>query len=336
MRLDTANRSFGALVIFCLLLGMYVFCGAVGCVLVPLIVSRVSQHGVDGLANGTHNLLPAVLFVVLVGAGAVLGVRSLWRQIAASRALAERVDSLALALPGELAQTATETGLSGRVVLVDCPESFSFAYGALEPRVAVSLGLLQGVSANELRAVLEHERYHVRNLDPLKVLVVRALPATFFFLPALRALRARYVAGRELAADRRAVRACGRKPLVGALMKVVRGPAWNELEVAAAIGGSELLDLRVAQLESGQEPRLAALTATDAALSVFGALAFAAIFVASILGFGGASAVSGATGTGTSVSDILGSSMCVLPFAVGGLLMYRWIAWRAREDLTRP
>ncbi len=334
MRLDTANRSFATLAISSLLLGVYVFCCAAGCVLVPLIVSRVSHHGIGGLADGSHNLLAAVVFVVLVGVGAVLGARSLWRQITASRVLALRVDSLALALPGELERAAETAGLSGRVVLVDCPESFSFAYGALTPRVAVSRGLFEGFAANELQAVLEHERYHVHNLDPLKVLVVRALPTTFFFVPALGALRTRYVAARELAADRRAVQTCGRKPLVAALMKVVRGPAWSE--VAPAIGGSELLDLRVSQLETGNEPRLSGLTRTDAVLSVLGGLVFAGVFVASIVGFGGPSSVSRVSGTGLSLGDVLSSVMCVVPFAVGGLVLYRWIAWRAREPLTRP
>ena len=32
-------------------------------------------------------------------------------------------------------------------------------------------------------AVLEHERYHVRNLDPLKVMLARGVPAMFFYLP---------------------------------------------------------------------------------------------------------------------------------------------------------
>jgi Zn-dependent protease with chaperone function len=334
MRLDSANRNFAALVISSLLLGVYVLCGAVGCVLIPLIVSRVSDHGVSGLVDGSRNLLPALAFVVLVGGGVVLGARSLWRQIAASRVLARRVRSLALELPGELAQAATAAGLEGRVVLVDCAEWFSFAYGALTPQVAVSRGLLEGVCSEELQAVLEHERYHVRNLDPLKVLIVRALPATFFFLPALGALETRYVAGRELAADRRAVQACGREPLVSALLKVVRGPAWSELEVAAAIGGPELLDLRVAQLESGREPRMAALEPVVVALSALGALVFAGAFVASIVNFGGPSAVSQATGTGMSLGDVLGGVMCVVPFAVGALVVYRWIAWRARAPLT--
>ena len=334
MRLDSANRSFAALVISSLLLGVYVLCGALGCVLVPLIVSRVAHHGLSGLVEGEHNLLPAIAFVLLIGGGIAVGARSLGRQIAASRALARRVESLALDLPGSLAHAAAAAGLDGRVVLVDSPEWFSFTYGALTPRVAVSRGLLEGVSSEELRAILEHERYHVHNLDPLKVLVVRALPATFFFVPALAALRSRYVAGRELAADRRAVQACGRGPLVGALLKVVRGPAWSELEVAAAIGGPELLDLRVAQLESGSEPRLATFDPAAVGLSALGAIVFAGAFTASIVGFGGPSAVSQATGTSMSLVNMLGGVMCVAPFAVGALAVYRWIAWRARAPLT--
>jgi Zn-dependent protease with chaperone function len=135
-----------------------------------------------------------------------------------------------------LDDAAERAGLRGRVKLLDCDERFSFAYGALDPRVAVSRGLREAAQPDELDAALEHERYHVRNLDPLKVLLARALPATFYYAPALSALKQRYVAGRELAADRRAYRSCGRKPLAGALFKVVRGPSWPELQTAAAIG----------------------------------------------------------------------------------------------------
>lgn len=333
MRLDSANRSFAALAICSMLLAVYVICGAIGCVFVPLLISRLSDHGLGGLVGHGQDLLPALAFVLLVGAGLALGVRSLRRGIIASHALARRVGALALELPDELAQAAGAAGLAGRVVLVDCEEWFSFAYGALTPHVAVSRGLLEGVSDDELRAVLEHERYHVRNLDPLKVLLVRALPATFFFVPALAGLRSRYVAGRELAADRRAVRACGRDPLVAALLKVVRGPAWGELQVAAAIGGPELLDLRVTQLETGSEPKLSAITLRAVTLSALGAVVFAGALVASIAGLGGASALSQATGTG-SVTDLLGGVMCVIPFALGGFAVYQWIAWRARDPLT--
>jgi Zn-dependent protease with chaperone function len=334
MRLDSANRSFLALMVLTLMLGMYVLCGAMGSVLVPLVLARVSHDGLRGLTSNADSLLPVLLFIVLVAVGLTLGARSLVQQIFASRRLARRVRRLALALSDELAGTATDAGLEGRVVLLNSPEWFSFAYGVLTPRVAVSRGLLEGVSDVELRAVLEHERYHVCNLDPLKVVLVQALSAAFFFLPALDSLRLRYVAGRELAADRRAVRACGRRPLVGALLKVVRGPEWSELEVAAAIGGLDLLHVRVAQLESGKQPKLAAFSVRRATLSLAGAALFAATFLASVFSFGGPAAVHRATGTGLSTADLLGGLTCAVPFAGVGLVAYWLLAQRASRPLT--
>ncbi|HEX3692975.1 MAG TPA: M56 family metallopeptidase, partial [Solirubrobacteraceae bacterium] len=295
MRLDSANRSFLALMSLALLLGMYVLCGAVESVLVPLVLARISHEGIAGLLGSGGSMLPVLLFIVLVAVGLAFGARSIIRQVVASSRLAARMGGLTLELPDELTRTAAEIGLGGRVVFLDAPERFSFVYGVLTPRVAVSRGLLAGVSDEELRAVLEHERYHVCNLDPLKVVLVQALSAAFFFLPALDSLRTRYLAGRELAADRRAVRACGRRPLAGALLKVVRGPDWSELEGVAAIGGPELLDVRVAQLESGIQPKLSTLSITRATVSLVGATLFAATFLAAVFSFGGPAAVYQAT-----------------------------------------
>lgn len=258
MRVDSANRSFVALFGASLMAGMFILCGAVGCVLVGLVVAEVASDGLGSLSGGGR--WTAAVFVAVVGAGAVVGLRSFAIQLLASRRLARRVAELSLPADGRVAAATQRVGMRRDVALVDCEESFSFAYGAFTPRVVVSRALVEQATDDELAAVLEHERYHVRNLDPLKVLFARALPPTFFYLPALRLFEQRYVTGRELAADRLAVRRCGRKPLAGALLKVVRGPQWPELGVAAAIGGPELLDVRITQLETGTEPRLAQLT----------------------------------------------------------------------------
>jgi Zn-dependent protease with chaperone function len=336
VRVDTANRSFAGLLGASLLGGMLVFCGAVGCVLVALVGSRVGQDGIGALSPGGRTLWPAVAFIAIVGAGVVAGALSLLRQIRASRRLARRLRDLSLPLPSELAAAADRAGLRGRVQLVDSAELFSFAYGAMTPRVAASRGLYEAASAAELDAVLEHERYHVHNLDPLKVLLARALPATFFYVPVLSGLERRYVAGRELAADRRAVESCGRKPLAGALFKVVRGPGWPELEVAAAIGGSELLDVRVAQLETGSEPKLAGLTRAALAVSLVAAALLTGLFVVSVAAYGGPSAVAEATGSGLGVVDVASAALCAVPWAGGIWLGYRWLSRRTRKPLTRP
>lgn len=331
MRLDRANRSFLAFMGIALLLVALVLCGALGGVLVPLILARVSRGEMIGPPG--RSLLLVFPFVVLIAVGLGLGGRSLARQIAASHGLARRVRALAVTVPAELAGAAMQAGLEGRVVLMDASESFSFVYGVLAPRVAVSRGLLEGASCEELRAVLEHERYHVCNLDPLKIMLVRALSAALFFVPALDALRARYVAGRELAADRRAVAVCGRRSLAGALLKVVRGPEWSELGVAASIGGPELLAVRVAQLETGAEPRPEAVRAMRVVLSLMGMALLAVAFLASVSSFGGPTAVHRVTGTGLASATLLDGLSCTAPFAGMGLLLYSIIALRASRPL---
>jgi Zn-dependent protease with chaperone function len=332
VRADTANRSFATLAAAALLIGMFVFCGAVGCVLLALLISRVAEAGPGTLVADGHWV--AVLFVVIVAGGLVFGVRSAANQIRASRALARRVQSLRLPLAADLERAAEGTGLVGRVVLLDAPESFSFAFGALTPRVAISRGLVESSSEAELGAVLEHERYHVQNLDPLKVLLARAAPATFFYFPVLAGLRIRYVAGRELAADRRALRARGREPLAGALYKVVAAPQWGELRAAAAIGGPDLLDARITQLEGGEEPRVGAVTPAMLAVSVLGGLALIGLFVASVIAFGGPSAVTRATGASFTALDIAGAALCAAPWLAGGMLGYRWLTNRTQKPLT--
>jgi Zn-dependent protease with chaperone function len=267
VKLNTANRAFiGLLVVSA---AGYVLLGLAAVGLVSLIGMQAVQGRHDALywIRG-HDLRAALVFLVLVNAGTVFAVRSLRRQIRATRALAHRIRQIRVPTPPEVVVAARRTKLARRVDVVASDEPFSFAYGLVVPRVVVSEGLIRSVSASELGAVLEHERYHVRNLDPLKVVLARVLPWALFYVPALRDLRRRYVTGRELAADRRASEIVGRTALAGALYKVVQGPAWSELSVAAAIGSDELLDVRVTQLETGREPeipgvsKLAALAST--------------------------------------------------------------------------
>jgi Zn-dependent protease with chaperone function len=334
VRLDTANRSVLALFAVSLASTVWLLCGAAGCVLVSLIVYHVVRDG-PGALVGDDALLPAAVFLSLVGAGAVLGLRSLAHQAVSSRRLARRLRRLELPMPEELAEAAARTRLTGRVVLLDSDEPFSFVYGAFTPRVAVSRGLYELTAPPELDAVLEHERYHVDNLDPLKVILARGLPDTFFYLPVLHDLQRRYLAGRELAADHRAVEACGMRPLAGALFKVVRGPAWPELSTAAAIGGPELLDVRVAQLEQGAEPKLGVVTIRRVALTLLGLSALSASFVAAVVLAGGPSAVADETGMSLAPVDVLLGLGCALPVALAGWAVYRSLSRRARRS-SRP
>jgi Zn-dependent protease with chaperone function len=331
VRADTAHRSFFGLLGAAFI--AYQFIGVGACVLLSLVAYELASDGASALTSEGWALVPAVLFLALVGAGALLGLRSIVVQAALSLRLERRIRDRLLPTPPELADAAHRAKLGRRIALIDADDPLSFAYGAFTPKVAVSRGLLEAVSAAELDAVLEHERYHVRSLDPLKVLVARAIPDALFYLPVLRGLHARYIAGRELAADRGALRAYGRDPLASALLKVLRGPAWPELRAAAAIGGPDLVEVRVAQLETGREPTVGRLSKLAVVLSALGAALLTASVVASVAGSGGLSALMRATmpEMDPGALGLAGMLACALPWLLAGWLIYRWLIWRAAQ-----
>ena len=325
MKLDRGNRSF--VLLLAVAAALYFALSAAACAVLALLAYRLASDGTAAFGDSIWVLLPAGAFLVLLAAAGVVAVRSLGAQLAASRRLARRVEELWRPCPPQLAAAGTSSGLRSRPRLIEAAEPFSFAYGALRPRVVVSRGLLDSSSPDELEAVLVHERYHVRNLDPLKVVLARALARGLFFLPALRELERRYLAGRELAADQRALSRCGRRPLASALLKAVRAPSWPELATAAAIGGPELLGIRVAQLEAGGPPPLGRLPRRALLVSA-AALALVLVSVGAALGGLGGLTAAMALGDEEMNAGAAGAAMavgCAAPWVAAGWLAWRWL-----------
>jgi len=339
IRWDRANRSFFWLV--GVVLVPYVLVGLVGCGLLGFIGYRVATDGLSDLSAGGHNLWPAVGAFVVLGLGAVLAAVSGWRQLRATDRLQERIHDLALPAPPALAEAAREARLGRRLDYVDAVEPFAFAYGFGRPRVAVSRGLFEVATPAEISAVLAHERYHVRNFDPAKVVAAKVLSAAYFFLPALQGLRTRYRAASELAADRKAVMRCGHAAVAGALYRVVRGPDWPELTTAAAMASSELLEVRIRQLETGHEPDVAPVSSARVALTLVALAAVAGALVVAVISAGGPSALmrssmgSRAVGSNGMGSMSMGFGMTdLLWIPPAGALIALAVWRRSRRPLT--
>ena len=289
-----------------------------GCGFTSYLVDRVGDDGVAALGRGV--LLPTTAVLVLLVVGAAAGTVSAVRQVAATRRLGDHVTQNLVA---------SHAGTPDDVEVIDHDEPFAFTFGLGKPRVAVSRGLVEQLSAQELAAVMAHERYHVRARDPLKLVVARTAARTCFFLPAVGHLVARYLAGRELAADRRSLRDSGRPALAGALFKVVAGPAWVELDAAAAMAGPELLAARVDQLELGTEPALPAVPRLAVALSGL-VLAALGATVAAVALQGGMSMMSSGGTEALSALDVTSAVMGGLVCAAGWLWLAR-VAFRRLE-----
>jgi len=134
----------------------------------------------------------------------------------------------------------------------------AFTHGLIRPKIYMSTGLLDSLTAEEARRVLLHEIHHKKNRDPLRFFLVTLLKDAFFYLPVGGYITRRLHAVKERAADDAVIERTG-DPFVFAetLLKVARFGADMRIDVArtASIMGSGSLESRIKRLVDGKETR---------------------------------------------------------------------------------
>lgn len=141
----------------------------------------------------------AALALALAVLGAIvvsLALRGVAREVVSGRRFARAIRGRVVHCSGDLCVFEDEG-----------PEAF--CAGLLRPRVYLSTGAARLLPADELRAVLAHERHHRDQHDPLRIALGRVLVAAMFFMPVLSRLHRGYCATAELAADDAAIQAHG-------------------------------------------------------------------------------------------------------------------------------
>jgi Zn-dependent protease with chaperone function len=117
--------------------------------------------------------------------------------------------------------------------------------------IVATEGLAQQLTPDEVLAVLEHERAHVRGRHHLLLAVSEATAWAAPFLPLLRQAPAALADLVELAADAAAARRCGARVLSAALTKVDR----FDLPPTALGAGSHAVGLRLHRLAGTRSAR---------------------------------------------------------------------------------
>ncbi|MCL5256421.1 MAG: M56 family metallopeptidase, partial [Chloroflexi bacterium] len=143
----------------------------------------------------------------------------------------------------------SQLGLDGKLDLIDDHRLYSFCCGFLRPKVCISHTLANSLTDAELKAVLLHEKYHLKNRDPLKILLSRAMAEMLFLLPVASNLRDRYIRAKELAADDATVDFMGTElPLASALLKILSQRSQVLTTELAAIGALSVTEQRIERL----------------------------------------------------------------------------------------
>jgi len=104
-------------------------------------------------------------------------------------------------LANALVATSRRSSFGADIRLLDQRSPFALTVGWLEPTILLSVGLVEGVSPDTLRAVIAHERAHARRRDTWKALADRIVSAILPVRVARRLLGEVSLA-REQACDR--------------------------------------------------------------------------------------------------------------------------------------
>lgn len=164
-------------------------------------------------------VIPLVVMIILSRAG-----WSLVRQIRATRRMARLFLPLRVEPPARIQTLLAPHRLAlADVVFLNTRTIHAFCLGFWRPRIWLTAGLVDLLADDELAAVLAHEVRHLRQRDPLRRLVSRALQSAFFFLPAIKSLAEATELQQEIDADRQAIAHLGDDlPLLCALQKLLK------------------------------------------------------------------------------------------------------------------
>jgi TonB family protein len=109
--------------------------------------------------------------------------------------------------PAKLRRALTAADIPSRAVRVSPEGPGPFVHGRLRPVIVLPRAVVDELDRDELRAVLIHEREHLRRRDPLRYTVLAAVRAAFWHYPPAWWLARRIRETTEMACDEAVVRA---------------------------------------------------------------------------------------------------------------------------------
>lgn len=125
-------------------------------------------------------------------------------------------------LSAKLGKVAKIIKLQGRIIEINERQPIIFCYGYFRPMICISTILVKRLSEPELISVLQHEKCHLDNHDPIKLFLIKVTSKILFFVPGLKILAKQYLVFSELAADEAATKNFVNKaPLAQALAKII-------------------------------------------------------------------------------------------------------------------
>ncbi len=153
----------------------------------------------------------------------------------------------------ELESLAGRLGLKNKVHLLDSDVSLCFCAGFIMPQIYLSRRMMEKLPQEQLEALLLHEKYHLKNYDPLKILLGQLVVSALFFVPVLQDMFKRYLIEKEIAADESAIRYQGHNRGIASVLGSLLHEHYTASAPSLVAAGTEALDYRIGHL-AGHAP----------------------------------------------------------------------------------
>lgn len=177
-----------------------------------------------------------------------LGSLSFIIQIVKTKRLIKSFIHKRISHPSKVEKITTSLQLHDKVDVIEDVNCFSFCAGILRPRILITTSLISALTDRELESVFLHEKAHIQNHDPFKVLFGKTISWLFFFLPVFSEINKNMQATSEILADR-FVTSFQRDDIYlrTALKKILLTPQTN-FEFTPAIANPDYLEIRIRKL----------------------------------------------------------------------------------------
>lgn len=234
----------------------------------PLTLAQAIYFCQKTLSDSTilPSLLPFLLVISTIGI-LIVGVLTFGIQIVKTRRYLKKNMGKRVVTPKIVQRLGKKLNLEGKIDVIKDINQFSFCYGIIKPRICLSTGLIKKLNSNELQAVILHESYHLRNFDPLKIVISKVAAQMFFFIPTLRDIQKYYALSKEIEADKVATQTDSRKSLLSALSKLITIDTPQYAGVAG-LANIDSLEKRIKFLAGAQNQNSFRLSLFNLSLSI--------------------------------------------------------------------
>lgn len=248
----TANKTLIFLLLACgavLLSLLYLFVKTL-----PLTAAHTIYYCQKAVASAIvtfPSFVPDMIIVFLAfvfTVGALLFVF----QIIRTHIFVKHIVSKRTNIPRKLNKVINMLSLHTEITVVGSKKQYCFCYGLLKPRICISTGLLERLESRQLAAAVLHETYHVKNYDPLKILLGKTVASMFFFIPLFKDIQQHWAFSKEIAADKTVIGAGYKTALMQALAKLLatKPPSYS---VIAGLSNISDLEKRIFHLTQTQQ-----------------------------------------------------------------------------------